>query len=314
MSGEPGGAPAGADPRLRHRSPRVEREHRVRPYGRLLLVSRPKFWLYLAGPFLLGGVLGLHGSGHGDAPLRALLAWPYWALWLWWTFPANLLLYGVNDAADYDTDRLNPKKGAGEALVAPGERGALLAAIGVAALLALPPLLWSPPRVAVAWAVFLALAVAYSVPPVRLKARPILDSLSNVLYAAPLLAGWWYFTPALPSPAVALAGVLWCAAMHAYSAIPDLGPDRRAGLRTIATLLGRDGTLIVCAACYGGAALLAGARDPLAGAVLGLYPLVMLAQLGWARARVGEWYRFFPALNALAGMALTLRFLWPLAR
>jgi 4-hydroxybenzoate polyprenyltransferase len=274
---------------------------------RLLRISRPKFWLYLLGPYVLGAVLAIREPAQ-------LLSWPFQALVLWFTFPANLLLYGVNDAADYDTDRHNPKKVRGEALVHSHERRPLLLTILALALLALPALVASGGRVALAVLLFVALAVAYSAPPVRLKARPVLDSLSNALYLAPMLAGWWAFTAEPPAPALVLAGTLWCAAMHAYSAVPDIAADRRAGLSTIATLLGRTGTLAACALSYGGAALLAGLYDLPSGLLLALYPAVMVAQLALAPDRVPRWYRYFPLLNGLAGMGLTLRFLWPLAR
>lgn len=272
-----------------------------------LKISRPKFWLYLLGPYFLGAVLALQDASQ-------LASWRFWWLFAWFTLPANLLLYGVNDAADYDTDQFNPKKVRDEALVYAHERRALLLTILALSLLALPALIGNNARVASAWLLFVALSVAYSVPPLRLKARPLLDSLSNGLYLTPLLAGWWSFTAATPSLPLVLAGLLWCMAMHAYSAIPDIESDRLAGLATVATLLGRDGTLLLCAACYAGTALLAGLHDALAGLFLAVYPVVMLAQLLRARTRVAQWYRLFPVLNGLAGMCLTLRFLWPLAR
>lgn len=274
---------------------------------RYLTISRPKFWLYLLGPYFLGGVLAVDRLGE-------LASWPFWWIFAWFTFPANLLLYGVNDACDYDTDRHNPKKVEGEALVLPEERPRLLLAIALLACLALPGLLATGPRPTVWFALFVALSVAYSAPPLRLKARPVVDSVSNVLYVVPLLVSWSLFERELPPTPLALAGVLWCMAMHAYSAVPDIESDRRAGLSTIATLLGRDGTLALCVLLYGGAALLVGAFDLAGGALLAVYPVVMLAQRLRAPDRVPQWYRFFPVLNGLVGMVLTLRFLVPLAR
>jgi 4-hydroxybenzoate polyprenyltransferase len=102
--------------------------------------------------------------------------------------------------------------------------------------------------------------------------------------------------------------------MHAYSAIPDIESDRRAGLRTVATLLGRDGTLLFCGVSYLGTSLLVVLHDVPAGLVLGTYPVLMVVQAVRARSRIPQWYRYFPVLNGLAGMCLTLRFLWPLAR
>ncbi len=275
--------------------------------ARYLQISRPKFWLYLVGPYFLGGVLAAPSA-------RALLEWQFLALLAWFTFPANLILYGVNDVCDYDTDRLNPKKATDEALVQPSEHAGLLRTILVLIALVVPCLFATNQRVVIAVILFLTLSVAYSVPPFRLKGRPVLDSLSNVLYLTPLLAAWWYFSPQPPEPALLLAGVLWCAAMHAYSAVPDIQADERAGVSTIATLLGRDGTLLACLLAYLGAAVLVLLHDLAAGLILSVYPLLMSAQLLGARESVRSWYRLFPLLNGLAGMGLTLRFLWPLAR
>lgn len=274
---------------------------------RYLKVSRPKFWLYLLGPYFLGAVLAADAASQ-------LRHWPFLVLFAWFTLPANLLLYGVNDIADFDTDQHNPKKAEDEALVQPQERPALALTILALSLLALPSLLAGNGRVTTAFIAFILLSLAYSLPPLRLKARPGLDSLSNVLYLTPLLIGWFYFSRDLPPIPLVIAGVAWCAAMHAYSAIPDIDADRAAGLSTIATVLGRDCTLGLCLLCYATTALLVTFYDSLAGLVLAVYPAVILAQLVRARTRVREWYRYFPVLNGCLGMCLTLRFLWPLTR
>lgn len=276
-------------------------------FRRYLKISRPKFWLYLVGPYFLGAVMGA-------STLQSFSSWRFWALFAWFTFPANLLLYGVNDVFDYDTDRHNPKKVTDEALVLPEERPHLLLTILILTVAVVPAILGAGLRVASAILLFLVLSIAYSAPPLRLKARPLLDSASNVLYLTPLLAGWWFFIDDKPAPTLVLSGLLWCAAMHAYSAIPDIEADRRAGLATIATIFGRDGTLLFCCLAYLATALLAAQQDLLAGLILSVYPLIMVTQLLTARSRVGRWYRYFPVLNGLAGMSLTLRFLWPLAR
>ncbi len=276
-------------------------------WRKYLKISRPKFWLYLVGPYFLGGVLGV-------SDIAQLAYWPFWALFAWFTLPANLLLYGVNDASDYDTDRFNPKKARQEALVYPHERPELLLVIAVLATLAIPPLLAVRADSLLPFAGFMVLSIAYSAPPFRMKGRPGLDSLSNMLYMAPLLVSWSFFSPEPPAAPLVLAGICWCMAMHAYSAIPDIASDKRAGLRTTATVLGRDGTLQACALLYGAAALLVFAYDPIAGAFLAVYPALMLAQRFRAPSRVAHWYGYFPALNGLVGMILTFRFLLPLAR
>jgi 4-hydroxybenzoate polyprenyltransferase len=102
-------------------------------------------------------------------------------------------------------------------------------------------------------------------------------------------------------------------AMHTFSAVPDIVPDRRAGIRTTATLLGERATLAYCAGCWLLAAGAFALLDPRAGALLAVYPAlaVGVAETDVAVARAYWW---FPAINGLVGMALTLGGLWGVVR
>src|SRR6056297_3228728 len=71
--------------------------------GYLLKLSRPRFWLYLAGPVLVGVAYGASGVADLFAPAGV-------ALFAYFLVPANVYLYGVNDAFDADIDAQNPKK------------------------------------------------------------------------------------------------------------------------------------------------------------------------------------------------------------
>ena len=86
------------------------------PYFRFLLkVSRPRFWLYVFGPYLVGLAAG--ASARED-----FLQFKVFAFALYFLLPANLLIYGVNDIFDFETDKLNPKKQDYEILVQPADR------------------------------------------------------------------------------------------------------------------------------------------------------------------------------------------------
>ena len=144
----------------------------------LLKVSRPRFWIYIFGPYLIGLVAAVNYK-------QELLDWRVLVFGLFFTLPANLLIYGINDIFDYETDKLNPKKEGYEALVTPERRGGLIAAIlvtnipffAVAVTLGVQPM--------IAFASFLFYSIFYSAPPIRAKAWPFLDSLFNVLYIMP---------------------------------------------------------------------------------------------------------------------------------
>mgnify|MGYP000079586639 CR=1 FL=1 len=231
--------------------------------GRLFWMSRPRFWLYLAGPVFVG-------LAYGASSIDALLAPRSLALFAYFLLPANVLLYGVNDLFDASIDRENPKKDGREVRY---EGGAYTPAAVVASLLLAVPLAVLVSPAALAWILgFFVLAVAYSAPPARLKTRPPLDSLSNGLYILPGAAAYVAMAGTQPPLLALLGGVFWTMAMHTFSAVPDIEPDRRAGIATLATRLGHGGALAYCAGCWLVAAALFGALDLRAGALLLVYP------------------------------------------
>jgi 4-hydroxybenzoate polyprenyltransferase len=266
----------------------------------LLKLSRPRFWLYLAGPVAVGVVYAAASTADLFTPTTL-------TLFAYFLLPANVLLYGVNDVFDADVDVENPKKENRE--VRYGGDRLVPVAVLVSGLLVLAPVVLTPP---LAWpwvAGFLALGVAYSAPPLRLKTRPPLDSLSNGLYVLPGAAAYAAVAGAQP-PLVAVAGGwLWTMAMHTFSAIPDIDPDRRAGIETTATKLGEGRAYAYCAACWALAAVAFGLLDPRLGALIGCYPigvaLVVLSSVDASRA-----YWWFPAVNTVVGALITMGGLW----
>lgn len=271
---------------------------------RFVRLSRPRFWLYELGTFVLGVVAALPALAHtGIFPWTSILVWSVYFL-----VPANLLIYGVNDIYDYETDRHNPKKQGYEQLLHPREHRAVWWAIAVTTL----------PFVAYAIAtlssyalvplgIFFVCALQYSAPPLRAKARPVLDSLTSAAHY--VATGWFGYVLVAPAGVglshiyvALLAGMLWGVAMHAYSAVPDIRADRAAGLATIATHLGQRATLVLCTAAYLLSGVLALALLP-TWFVLP-FTAVYVALMGstlYAPHRIDALYRFFPFVNALTG-------------
>ncbi|MCB0215821.1 MAG: prenyltransferase [Chloroflexi bacterium] len=262
----------------------------------LLKLSRPRFWLYLAGPVLVA-------AAYAASRPADLAAWRLWLLFAYALLPANLLVYGVNDVFDAEIDAHNPKKLTREARF--GGQPAVWWALGLSALASLAALAALPPP-ARPWLLgFVFLAVFYSAPPLRFKTRPFLDSLSNGLYVLPGLAAYVLLAGAAPPTAAIVGGWLWTMAMHSFSAIPDIAPDRAAGIQTTATWLGAGRTYAYCGLCWLGSALAFAAIHPALGWLLGVYP----ALVAWIALRgidVERAYWWFPAINTLLGMALTL--------
>lgn len=268
----------------------------------LLKVSRPRFWPYLCGPF----VVGLIAAGTVEATSTKLLLV---AMGLYFTFSANLLIYGINDVYDYETDKNNPKKQGYEALVTPKQHNFLASAIAVSNFpFLLPFLFWGSIAASarISLALFLFFGVAYSAPPIRAKVRPVLDTLFNSLYVFPALVSYGLVTNSWPSPKLFIAAVLWCMAMHAYSAVPDISADKKAKLSTIATLLGARGTLLFCFVCYMAAAVLSYGVLGWFSVVFGaIYMAMMVRSLTLpTRDNVFKLYKWFPTLNLIVGFSL----------
>jgi 4-hydroxybenzoate polyprenyltransferase len=218
-----------------------------RVLARLLLISRPVLWVNALGPVVIG--LWLTGN---------LWQWEAVAFLLWATLPFNLLIYGINDIFDQETDAKNTRKGGLEgARILAHETRVIVAGI---VLTNLPFLIWfvlTAPLMILPWiAAYMLIFVFYSAPPIRFKARAVLDSLSNAAYALPLV-----FVPIAlgeqPIWAAVLGLMAWSVAKHAFDAIQDIDEDRAVGITTTAVRFGVHGTLvwstvwwIVATACF----------------------------------------------------------------
>lgn len=261
----------------------------------LVKITRPRFWAYTAGPYLLGYTAGLR-------PDPNLLVIGFWLGLLYFLFPANLYLYGINDWFDGDTDAFNDeKKENQEHRLTDQERPTLTYwLIGVMALnLVIFVLL--PNGLARGWfAVFVILSTVYSAPPIRLKARAFLDSYSNVLYVIPGFLAYAITTETLPTPLMMIGVGLWAAGMHAFSALPDIEPDSKAGVETVAVRLGLRRGLLFVGLNWLGFALCMIAVLGAWGLIPLLYPALALT-LYITRASVEKAYWWFPALNGALG-------------
>lgn len=200
---------------------------------RLVEISRPVLWVNTIGTTIIGMWL----SGY-------LWTWEIVPILIWVTFPFNLLIYGVNDIYDQDTDADNDRKGGyGGAKIKPHE----VKMIGWGVILTNIPFLVyfaiTLPWEAVAWMAAYAFSFwQYSATPLRFKGRPILDSVSNTDYAFPLV-----FVPfalgAEPLWAAAIGLMAWSMAKHVYDAIQDIDEDAEAGIKTTAVAFGVKGSL-----------------------------------------------------------------------
>ncbi len=201
---------------------------------RLIEISRPVLWVNTIGTTVMG--MWLAGYLFTPAIIPILI---------WVTFPFNLLIYGINDIFDQETDNINARKGSYEgAHIYPHEVKPIWIGVLVTNIPFLIYFALTLPWQAVAWMVAYSLFFTfYSAPPLRFKARKYLDAFSNTDYAFPLA-----FVPlALGHEPVWLAVIglmAWSIAKHAYDAIQDIPQDSDTGIITTAVHLGPTKTAI----------------------------------------------------------------------
>ena len=175
---------------------------------------------------------------------------------LFFLIPYNLLMYGVNDVFDYESDLRNPRKGGIEGALLPKEVHRTI--IWSAILSCVPFVIY---LVAVGsinsslWlALFLFTVVAYSAKHLRFKEKPVLDSITSAShFVGPMIFGLALTNQDLASPnytAMIWAFTLWGMASHAFGAVQDVKADREGGISSIATYFGARNTTRVALVMY----------------------------------------------------------------
>lgn len=275
-------------------------------FRQLLVASRPVSWINTAFPFAAAYLLT---TGRVDAAFVIGT--------IFFLVPYNLAMYGINDVFDYESDLANPRKGGleGAVLGRSAHRPTLVVAVvGCAPFVAALAVLGGPASWAVL-AVSLFAVAAYSVPGLRFKERPFLDSatssthfVSPAVYAL-ALAGAGY-TPQLV--AVLAAFFLWGAASHAFGAVQDVLPDRAGGIRSVATAIGARWTVRFAIGCWAAAGVLMLFTQPPGpiAAVL-VVPYLVMAAPYWAvtdetSESANRGWRRFIWINYSVGFAVTL--------
>jgi len=278
----------------------------VSTVGQLLLSSRPVSWINTAYPF---GAAYLLTTREVD--------WVLVVGFVYFLIPYNLAMYGINDVFDYASDLANPRKGGIEgAVLSPRMHRTTLWAAALTNIPFLVVLFVVGSPASWAWlAVSVFAVIAYSAPGLRFKERPFLDSItSSTHFVSPALVGLTLagaqFTPSLVVALVAF--FLWGMAAHAFGAVQDVVPDREAGIRSIATVIGARATVRFSLVLWllAGIAMLA-TGWPAALAALIAVPYLVNAAPWWnvTDERSGDtnraWKRFI-WLNYLSGFLATL--------
>jgi 4-hydroxybenzoate polyprenyltransferase len=271
----------------------------------LFWVSRPISWINTAYPFAVAYFLT---TGAIDATL--ILGT------LFFLIPYNLLMYGINDVFDYESDLRNPRKGGLEgALLEPRfHRLTVVAAVATSVPFVLF-LTFVGTSESTGWLYFfLFTVIAYSARGLRFKEKPFLDSLTSAShFVGPAVFGLSISGADLARGETLLylaAFTLWGIASHAFGAVQDVRADREGGIASIATAIGARATVRFAWLAY----FAAGALVSLTGSsalYLAALPYLVIVGRFWNITdlnceQANKGWKLFIWLNFFAGAVVTL--------
>ena len=273
--------------------------------------SRPVSWINTAFPFGATYVFLTH-----KVDLTFLIGTVFFLI------PYNLLMYGINDVFDYESDLRNPRKG--------GIEGALLdkkyhkLTIWSSILLCIPFLAYlysvSDMNASLWLSLFVFTVIAYSAPVLRFKERAFLDSLTSAShFVGPMIYALALLQVDLTSREVLsciLAFTLWGVASHAFGAVQDVKADREANISSIATVIGARATVRLSLLCYVGSGILVmNTGFPGSLSAIASLPYVLILSPFWNITdekceEANQGWRRFIWLNFFAGFVVTMILIW----
>jgi len=272
----------------------------------LVVSSRPLSWVNTAFPFGLTYYLFVGQFG-------ALFV----VGTLFFLIPYNVLMYGINDVFDYESDLRNPRKGGVEgALLGPElHRPMVLLSTLLPLPFLVPLILWGSLLSTGVLALALFFVVAYSAKNFRFKEIPFVDSVTSSLhFVMPAVFAMALVGAELTGLSLTLLAsfFFWGMASHAFGAVQDVVADREAGVGSIATAIGAKGTVRFAVVLY----LVAGLVVLVTPWPLHLIAPVALLYVGalapwWSVSDEDAWkanrsWKWFLGLNFVAGAVVVL--------
>ena len=278
----------------------------MRTLGTLVLSSRPLSWINTAFPF------GLAYYVLTERVDQVLVVG-----FVFFLIPYNLLMYGINDVFDYESDLRNPRKGGVEgALLPPAlHRITLITSVLVPLPFLVLLVMWGSFSASAVLALSLFFVIAYSAKGVRFKEIPFLDSMtSSAHFVMPAVYAIVFVGEGVSSLELLLLAsfFFWGMASHAFGAVQDVVADRHAGVGSIATVVGAKATVRFAAVLYvlaGGAS----ACDPVAASpdrprcpALSRHHFTLVECLDEAAEEANRGWKWFLLLNFVAGAVVVL--------
>jgi len=240
------------------------------------------FWLKVSRPGLWFATLWLYLLP--TSQMDVLDSTWFWLGLFYVSFPLNFLVYGWNDIADKDIDRLNPRKDSFlfGAMGTDEQLDTLKKVLPISQILFFTPFIyWAGWQMAALFAALLLVNWLYNKPVNGLRSMPPFEMLCQFGYL--LVAPFSIMvnqTGQLPwQTYVYLA--LFAVQSHLIGEVMDIHPDREAGRKTTATVMGtRKTKLIIIAIVTAEVLLLFGVYDEyIFGGMLALALLWLLLDL-----------------------------------
>jgi 4-hydroxybenzoate polyprenyltransferase len=231
--------------------------------------SRPLGWI-VEPLIFLGAMLYVHAPLSPLAVLQAILL----------TFPYNLFVFGINDIYDYKSDRINKRKTTIYGLALPPKYHSVVKKAGLASavLLAASSFLTMNAFNIASMLLLLFFSYYYSAPPMRLKERPPLDSISNGLGVFLVGCLGVSFGGTLADiPLKAYLAAFCVMGIHAFSTITDFAPDSKAGHKTFATVFGKRTAALFALFTAASTLVFSGIRSPIVNSYLVFCSALFLA-------------------------------------
>lgn len=198
----------------------------------MLSISQPWRWGYLFGSYALG--VALAGGSWEEASIF---------LWgMFFTLPANLLLYGAEHTFDQQSLTQHPA----DTILGELRSYSLwwwIIGINVPCILFGYATLGNHARDLLQ--VFLFLSLFTSAPPLRLKTYPIIDTLLSLLYLLPGMMGYTIAGGTGYSTVLLGAAALLCMALHLQQSVRQHEQNKAIKDRSLVDLIGLQPTVIV---------------------------------------------------------------------
>ncbi len=277
--------------------------------------ARPMDYVFLLRPMILVPVWTFYllGAWHG----QTVSGTPTNFLSLISGMIAFTLMLGaayiVNQITDREADRANDKLFLLSHGIITVKKAWIEAALLAASSIAIGAFLL-PGRFLIILLISMILGILYSIEPVRLKKRPVLDIASNAIGSGIVntLAGWTVSGASLEGSIVLLPYTLAVASVHMVTALADIDGDRGAGLLTSGVALGRQKGMILATLLMAGAAIACvrvGNRPALYATLLSLPLMAIMIRTGKGKADQNR--ILLPARAATAFFSLAAAFFFP---